>query len=144
MENQQEYLQVGVKVILQNDKGKILLLRRNPIKYPEIGPKWDIVGGRIDIGTPLLENLKREVYEETKLTIVGEPKLLHAQDILKVVKFPGRHVVRLTYISSVSGDPVIDTESLEFSWFSLEEIFQIPIEQLDQYFKEILDKKLIS
>jgi len=62
MENkEQPYLQVGVKVILQREDDKVLLLRRNPRKYPEIGPKWDIVGGRIDIGFPLLENLKREV-----------------------------------------------------------------------------------
>lgn len=143
MENQQTYLQVGVKVVLKNDKGEILLLRRNPIKYPEIGPKWDIVGGRIDIGKPLIENLKREVQEETKLLILGEPNLLYAQDILNIEKFPGRHVVRLTYLANTEGIPVIDAESLEFSWFSIEQILKIPVEQLDQYFKEVLDKKLI-
>ncbi len=59
-------LQVGVKALLKNSAGKYLLLRRNPEKYPEVGATWDIVGGRIDPGTPLFENLKREVYEETK------------------------------------------------------------------------------
>jgi len=37
-------LQVGVKVLLKNKEGKFLLIRRSPKKYPEVGPKWDIVG----------------------------------------------------------------------------------------------------
>src|SRR3989344_6009185 len=88
-------LQVGVKIILQNKEGKILLLHRNWEKYPEVKKdnSWDIVGGRINIGTPLLENLKREIFEETKLNLIKERKLIAAQDILRTDK----HVVRLTY-----------------------------------------------
>src|SRR5438045_4204831 len=97
-------LQVGVKIILQNKEGKILLLERNLEKYPEVGKqnRWDIVGGRIDIGVPLLENLKREIFEETKLDLKAEPKLIAAQDILRV---PGKHVVRLTYTANIEGEP---------------------------------------
>ena len=59
-------LQVGVKVFLKNLQGKYLLVRRSPKKYPEVGALWDIVGGRINPGSPLLENLKREKKEELK------------------------------------------------------------------------------
>lgn len=138
--NQESYLQVGVKVFLKNENGEVLLLRRNPKKYPEIGPKWDIVGGRIDIGAPLLENLKREVKEETGLEITSEPKFLYAQDILNVERFPGRHVVRLTYVADTTGEPVVDHESLEFGWFSLVDMKKIPNGELDQYTKEVLEK----
>jgi hypothetical protein len=48
------YLQVGVKVLLKNPQGKFLLIRANPVKYPEKESRWEIVGGRIDVGTPLL------------------------------------------------------------------------------------------
>lgn len=50
-------LQVGVKIILQNNEDKFLLLERNPEKYPEIkkNDSLDIVGGRIKIGTSLNE-----------------------------------------------------------------------------------------
>jgi len=140
MENkEQPYLQVGVKVILQREDDKVLLLRRNPRKYPEIGPKWDIVGGRIDIGFSLLENLKREVYEETGLRIIGKPKLLYAQDILNIERFPGRHVVRLTYSAKANGEPVIDGESTEYNWFSYEEIKDIQINELDRFFREVIE-----
>ena len=62
-------LQVGVKIILQNKSSKFLLLQRNLAKYSEINKNdsLDIVGGRINIGTPLIENLKREIFEETIL-----------------------------------------------------------------------------
>ena len=70
-----------------------LLLKRSDKKYPEVGARWDIVGGRIHPGIPLLDNLQREVKEETNLDLTGEPKLVAAQDILRV---ECRHAVRLT------------------------------------------------
>jgi ADP-ribose pyrophosphatase YjhB (NUDIX family) len=130
-------LQVGVKILLKNEAGKYLLVRRNPNKYPEVGPKWDIVGGRIEPGTPLLVNLDREVDEETKLKIASVPVLIAAQDILRV---PGRHVVRLTYKGITSGEPKIDEESLEYGWFTADQIRAMSGEELDIYFKELLDK----
>jgi ADP-ribose pyrophosphatase YjhB (NUDIX family) len=137
---EEKYLQVGVKVILEREDGKILLLRRNPNKYPEIGPKWDIVGGRIEAGTTLIDNLKREIREETGMEIISEPILLYAQDILNVERFPGRHVVRLTYKAGIQGEPKIDEESLEYKWFSREEIKKE--DKLDRYFKEVFEKFL--
>lgn len=132
-------LQVGVKVLLKNPEGKFLLLRRNPKKYPEVGPKWDIVGGRIDPGSSLLENLKREIKEETGLDLTVEPKLIAAQDILSV---PGKHVVRLTYVGEIDGEPKIDEDHLEAKWFTAEEIKKL--EPIDSYFKELLEKNIIK
>ena len=134
-------LQVGVKVLLKNKAGKFLLVRRNPKKYPEVGAKWDIIGGRINPGTPLLENLKREVKEEVGLEYIGEPKLIAAQDILRIVD---RHVVRLTFIGEAEGEPRLDDDHLEFKWFGAQEIKQMNSEDLDIYFKELLDKKIIT
>jgi len=134
-------LQVGVKILMKNPEGKYLLVRRNPKKYPEVGPKWDIVGGRIDPGSPLLESLKREVKEETQLDLVDEPKLVAAQDILRV---PGKHVVRLTYVGTINGEPVIDEEHDECKWFTMEEMKQMSEDELDGYFKELLDKEVVN
>lgn len=134
-------LQVGVKVLLKNKEGKYLLIRRSEEKYPEVGPKWDIVGGRIDPGSTLLENLKREVNEEVSLELQGKPKLIAAQDILRV---PGRHVVRLTYTADTEGEPQLDDDHSEFGWFTFEEIKKLTEEELDIYFKDLLDKELIK
>jgi 8-oxo-dGTP diphosphatase len=127
-------LQVGVKIILKNKEGKILLLHRNWDKYPEVKKdnSWDIVGGRINVGTPLLENLKREIFEETKLNLIKEPKFIAAQDILRNDK----HVVRLTYMGEIEGEPKLDKDHDSYMWLSLKELEKK--EGIDQYFKEIL------
>ncbi|MGC9968725.1 MAG: NUDIX hydrolase [Minisyncoccia bacterium] len=127
-------LQVGVKAFLKNKDGKYLLVRRSSEKYPEVGAKWDIVGGRIIPGTPLLLNLKREIKEEVNLDLTETPKLVAAQDILRV---PGRHVVRLTYSGNIDGQPKLNDDHTEYGWFIIEEIKKL--ENLDAYFKELLD-----
>jgi ADP-ribose pyrophosphatase YjhB (NUDIX family) len=132
-------LQVGVKALLKNKDGKFLLLKRNMEKYKGAKGTWDIVGGRINPGTSLIENLKREIEEETHLKITSEPKLIAAQDILH---FSGKHVVRLTYTADIQGDIVLDiTENLEYKWLSIDEI-KIH-EDLDIYVKEVFDKNLL-
>jgi ADP-ribose pyrophosphatase YjhB (NUDIX family) len=134
-------LQVGVKILLKNREGKFLFVRRNPKKYPEVGPKWDIVGGRINPGSPLLENLRREIKEEVGLDYIGQPKLVAAQDILKS---PDKHVVRLTYTGELDGEPKIDDDHLEARWFKAEEINAMDISDVDGYFKELINSGIIN
>lgn len=127
-------LQVGVKILLKNEDGKYLVVRRSAEKYPEMGPKWGIVGGRINTGFSLLENLKREVMEEIGLEITGEPKLITAQDILKI---RGKHIVRLTYMGFTDGEVKLSEEHSEYKWISFEEVKNL--EPMDRYFKEVLN-----
>jgi 8-oxo-dGTP diphosphatase len=140
MEQPAIVLQVGVKALLKNKDGKYLIVKRNLDKYKGAKGSWDIVGGRIEPGTSLLENLKREVKEETGLTIISDPKLISAQDILHNT---GKHVVRLTYVADIEGNVSLDTsENLEYKWLSLNEIKAL--DDLDVYVKEVLDKGLIG
>lgn len=125
-------LQVGVKAIIQNSQGKYLFLKRiHP--YPgNTEPKWDIPGGRIDIGETLLDALSREVKEETSMHVFGEPRLLLAQDIVR-----DKHVVRLTYLAQAKGEIVLDQkEHQEFLWLTLEEASQL---YMDTFLKPVLD-----
>jgi ADP-ribose pyrophosphatase YjhB (NUDIX family) len=133
-------LQVGVKVFLKNKDGKYLLIKRSSIKYPNVTDAWDIVGGRINPGSRLIENLKREVKEETALEIISEPRLLAAQDIIPNVE---KHVVRLTYVADAEGEPKLDTgENTEYRWLTLDEIKAE--RNLDKYAREVLERKLIN
>ena len=132
-------IQIGVKAFLKNKDGKYLLLKRLASKYPDIKGVWDIVGGRIEPGTTLLENLKREVKEETGLEIISEPRLLVAQDIMTSDK---EHVVRLTYVADTVGEPVLDIdENVDYRWLTKDEIRVKP--DLDIYAKEVLKSGLI-
>ena len=131
-------LQVGVKAVLRNQEGQILLLRRSA-KYETAEGTWDIPGGRIEPDTKLLDNLAREVREETGLSVIGEPRLVGAQDIFFTTNAgEERHIVRLTYIAGAEGDPVLDgVEHTEHRWVPLEELASVP--HLDRYLKELVD-----
>jgi ADP-ribose pyrophosphatase YjhB (NUDIX family) len=135
-------LQVGVKAFLRNNDGKYLFLHRSSVKYPGTRGTWDIPGGRIEIGSRLIDNLRREVKEETQLNIISdfEPVLIAAQDIIPNDE---KHVVRLTYCARTEGEPVLDTtENVEYRWLSLAELKQW--EDLDIYAKELIEKGYLN
>ncbi len=129
--------QVGVKILLKNGSGQYLLLRRAKEKYPDVKDGWDIPGGRINIDSDLLENLKREVLEETGLGLVGEPRLIAAQDIMK----PDKHVVRLTYVGEGNGEIILSDEHDAFDWFSVDSLRNL--ENCDHYLLELIEKNLL-
>lgn len=130
-------LRVGVKILLKNKEGKFLVLKRNPEKYSTVHKLWDMPGGRIDPGSTLLENLNRELKEETGLTLSSEPRLIYAQDILR----PDKHVVRLTYIGEGEGEITLSDEHSEFDWLTAEEIKKK--DDMDPYTQEVLNKALL-
>jgi len=133
-------LQVGVKIFLKNSEGKYLLMRRSPEKYPGVRGEWDIPGGRINPGSLLIENLRREVKEETQLEITSEPKLIYAQDIIPNEE---KHVVRLSYVGETKGEPILDTsENIEYRWLSYEELKKY--ENVDIYAKAIIDGNYLN
>lgn len=133
------FLQVGVKIFLRNKDGNYLLLKRSPRRYPNIKNYWDIPGGRIIPGTSLIENLKREVFEEAKLKILGNPRLIFAQDIIRKKE---KHIVRLTYIiGRVSGEPMLDEDHTDFKWVAISEMRRLKI--LDEFTREVIEQNLV-
>lgn len=61
---------LGIKALIRNEEGKILLLRVNPKglkKCSSYNGKsyWDIPGGRIHRGNTVEQTLRREIEEET-------------------------------------------------------------------------------
>ena len=63
-----------------------------------------------------------------------------AQDILRSAN---KHVVRLTYVGNIDGDPKIDEESLEAKWLNSNDIKRLSTDELDIYFRELIDKSII-
>ena len=129
-------IQVGVKIFLKNIEGKYLLLKRSSKKYAKAIGSWDIVGGRINYGTKLIDNLRREVKEETQLEITNEPVLICAQDIISDTY---GHIVRLTYVGKSDGKIVLDEqENTEYKWLSIDEMKSQ--EDLDVYVAEVIER----
>jgi len=130
-------LQVGIKSLIFNKEGQILVMKRNPVKYPNVGNLWDIPGGRINPDTTLVENLKREIKEETGLN----PKILQivaAQDIIK----PEIRVIRLTYVSyetSLGNKVRLSEEHTEFKWVPIE--FLLKINNSESFIRAVVKDK---
>ncbi|MBX7245411.1 MAG: NUDIX domain-containing protein [Candidatus Sumerlaeaceae bacterium] len=59
---------LSVKVVVRNTEGEILLLRRAASSRNNAG-KWDFPGGKMDAGESLDETLRREIAEETGLSV---------------------------------------------------------------------------
>ncbi len=116
-------LQVGIKAFSLNEKGQFLILEKNTEGRPEHTGKWDIPGGRITAGTSLMENLAREIFEETGLDIdlTYPPKLLRAEDIIN----PRAHTIRLTYWIHVKGTVTLSGEHLSYQWVNLPELKEL-------------------
>lgn len=68
---------VGVKGLIENEKGEILLLLADVTKFRKnITPYWDIPGGRVEEGHTVLETLAKEIEEETGVSEIGEPEFV--------------------------------------------------------------------
>ncbi|KKW22513.1 MAG: hypothetical protein A2W52_00120 [Candidatus Taylorbacteria bacterium RIFCSPHIGHO2_02_49_25] len=70
------------------------------------------------------------------MSLLTEPKIVFAQDIIRMSE---KHIVRLTFVSSTEGEPVLDEEHTDFRWLTLDEMRQI--KKLDEFTREVLEKK---
>lgn len=61
----EKLFQVGVKALIENDKGEVLLLDSGDWHLKHQKRHWDIPGGRIQEGDSAHDTLKREIEEET-------------------------------------------------------------------------------
>lgn len=102
------------KVIIFNEDGEVLLLKRKKNqKYPE---KWDLPGGHLIQGEEWISGAKREVKEETNLSIKD----------LKKVSSEGRKTFYKT--STFEGD-IFDSDKLpehdEYMWINVEKVDEL-------------------
>lgn len=61
-----EHVVTSVVAVIIDEEGRVLLTRRS---IPPFKDQWVMPGGKIDLGEPILEALKREVHEEVGLEI---------------------------------------------------------------------------
>ncbi|MBY0160184.1 NUDIX hydrolase [Paenibacillus glucanolyticus] len=113
---------VGSVVIIKNECNQILLQKR---KYP-VG-SWAIPGGLMELGESIEETAKREIKEETNLSI-DNLKLINVysgQD--HYIKQPNGDefyvVVNAFFAEYFEGELIVNrSESLEFEFIDLNEI----------------------
>lgn len=68
----EKLFQIGVKALITDDKGRILLLDSGDWHLKHQKRHWDIPGGRIQEGQSVIETLRREVEEETGISHIKD------------------------------------------------------------------------
>lgn len=117
---------LGIKALIKNAKGEILLLKVNPeaLKNFHGEPYWDIPGGRVRKGKSIEDTLIREVKEETGINSISNIKRLDM--VLSNIRIPmGNDTVGLilaVYECSIPDNITIrlSKEHIEFGWFSIQ------------------------
>lgn len=119
----EQFFQVGIKGIIRNDDGNILLLRRNGDGGYE--RHWDIPGGRMEPGESFEQALARELSEEIGATHIGAPKFLAVA--LSNITIPTLHgrtpLVLIAYEIKMSNDFEVHLgeDEDEFDWVEARE-----------------------
>ncbi len=119
--SEEKYPRVGVGVMLQNNKGEVILGLRQGSHGAE---EWSFPGGHLDFGETIFETAKREVKEETDLE-VGEFKLISVFDEMGYIKTDGKQYLNIG-IRGVykGGEPKLMEidKCKEWRWFSLDNL----------------------
>ena len=111
-------LQVGVKILLKNKDGKYLVLLRSAEKYPNVGAKWEIPGGRLDLGEDPILGLMREVREETGLYV----DVLFPMSVRHFVRDDGQIITMLVFLCKPKGGEIKLSEEHEcFDWIEIKD-----------------------
>ncbi len=108
---------IAVKALIINKNGKILLLREAS-SYDEgtNGGKYQLAGGRVNLGEPFLEALKREVKEECGLEVnVGEP--IYVGEWWPNIKGSPNQIIAIYFVCEALSEQVqLSEEHDDFKW----------------------------
>jgi len=123
------------------EKNKILLLKRRDARH-EFNNKWEFPGGGVNFGEGITQCLKREVKEETGLTI----KILEQlPQILMGTRKPTQgnyQVFLVVYICQKTAGgkvKITDHESAGYRWCTLYEALKLPLLLLN---RESIEKNI--
>jgi 8-oxo-dGTP diphosphatase len=115
-------IQVALKALLVNPEGRVLLLRR--CHSDTLAPdEWDTPGGKMHFGEAPGEALRREVLEETGITIAQVSRVLN---VWTLMKSESKQLVGITYICEYDGGQEVrlSSEHDDHSWVDVAEILR--------------------
>jgi 8-oxo-dGTP diphosphatase len=124
---------LSVRMIIQDNNGKCLLIRRSATNKSNVG-KWEFPGGKIDIGEEFYGALLREVKEETGL-------IVNVKHIAGVVEseVPTVRIATLIFNGTIeSGQIRLSNEHDAYAWVPTKEFSSY---DLVEHLKTFLEEK---
>lgn len=119
MDHREDCFHLGVKALIHDGAGKLLLLQRNLKKTKEV--YWDLPGGRLQRNESLEEALRREVFEETGLQNITNvrPFTVSLTNIRIPIHDSDVGLIFALYLCEVpTNSPIcLSHEHVHFEWF---------------------------
>ncbi|MHC1635164.1 MAG: NUDIX domain-containing protein [Candidatus Methanospirareceae archaeon] len=116
-------IMVAVGAVIEDAKGRILLVKHVPRSDDFWAGKWICPGGELEFGERIEEGIKREVKEETHLDIILKKPLVPFERIIYEGKEKKKHVIYIDYIAEVAGgDLQPDSDVGEAIWVDKEDL----------------------
>ena len=117
---------LAVAAVIWNDQREVLLIRRT--KEPRKG-QWSLPGGKVEFGESIEDAARREVLEETGLTVALLGVAGIAETILDASAGAADvHFVLIDYSARVvSGEAKAASDAADATWFTQEAIKDLPL-----------------
>jgi 8-oxo-dGTP diphosphatase len=131
---------IAVYGVCRDGDGRILLARASPAIT--LQGRWFLPGGGVDHGESPPDTLRREMREESGLTVTVGPLLDVLSDVRTIPDGTKLHTVRIIYrVASWSGTlrPEVNGTTDAVGWFTPEEVRGMP---LAQYVQIVVDRHL--
>jgi ADP-ribose pyrophosphatase YjhB (NUDIX family) len=126
--------------VVRDDGGRLLLARASPALT--LRGRWFLPGGGVQHGEQPAESLRREIQEESGLTVTLGPLLDVLSDVRTIPDGTSLHTVRLIYrVASWEGTlrPEADGTTDAVEWFTPDELRELP---LARYVQDVVERLL--
>jgi len=111
---------LAVKALIADDQGRILLLRRS-MESKFYKHRWDLPGGKVDCGEGFDLALRREVAEETGLSIALDGVAGATEYDMPTVRL----AVLFLEARPIAGEVALSSEHDAFQWVARQELGQV-------------------
>jgi 8-oxo-dGTP diphosphatase len=124
-----------VGAVVSADDGSVLLLRRKPGDF--LAGLYELPSGQVEAGEKLEEALRREVLEETGLTVIEIRAHLPSFDYRSK---SGQETRQFNYAVAIQGTAVMLTEHDDYRWVSSADVSGLNVSDqtraiLDSYWR---------
>ena len=119
-------IMIGVGAVIEDEDGRILLVKHVPERGGFWQGKWICPGGELESGETIEEGIKREVTEETQLEIDLLEPLSPFERIVRSNDKVSLHVIYIDYLARVTGGKLkLGSDVGEAMWIEKERIPEI-------------------
>jgi ADP-ribose pyrophosphatase YjhB (NUDIX family) len=126
--------------VCRDGEGRLLLARASPTLT--LRGRWFLPGGGVQHGEQPADSLRREIEEESGLTVTLGPLLDVLSDVRTIPDGTSLHTVRLIYrVDAWDGTlrPEADGTTDAVGWFTRDELHELP---LARYVEDVVERFL--